>query len=66
MGEVVRMKDARNQKHLDRIRERLERALILKADCIIGTVDTMTVDDANDIVENIVEEYNFYKEGYGL
>ena len=66
MGEVIRIEKLDNQKHLDKILERMDRAYWLQGDCIIGEVTTVSVEDVTKIIRRITDEYEFYKKEYNL
>ncbi len=63
--DVVRMRGDYEQKHLDKILDRLAKLQLLKA-MAISNADKETELKASIRLEEVKREYNFYKKGYGL
>ena len=54
-----------DQKHVDKILDKLDRAVMGKAKCIAGG-DYSTADMFSDKIDDIQKEHDFYKQEYGL
>lgn len=63
---VVRMNEDREKAHLEKLREKLSKAILLRAKVLSGKTNRCTRTAAQSVYSDSLEAYQFYKKEYGL